>query len=100
LCFGLLLELVGKQGLKLHRLIDALSTAPAKIAGIPAPSIREGRRAELVLVAPEAEWVPSMTKLESKSRNSPFLGRTLKGRVLLTLADGAVAFDGLKAGAR
>src|SRR5690606_13801769 len=66
LCFGLLLELVGKQGLKLHRLIDALSTAPAKIAGIPAPSIREGRRAELVLVAPEAEWVPSMTKLESK----------------------------------
>jgi dihydroorotase len=95
LCFGLLLGLVGGAGLTLGRLIDALSTAPARIAGIQPPSLREGALAELVLVDPEARWRPEAESLRSKSRNSPFMKHELKGKVLLTTARGGVVFDAL-----
>ncbi len=91
LSFGLLLEAVG-QGQGLGRLVQALSTRPARIAGIEPPALREGAIAELVLVDPEARWVPGKTPLQSKSRNTPFLDRELTGRVLMTLADGGVVF--------
>ncbi|MFO0568707.1 MAG: dihydroorotase [Polyangiaceae bacterium] len=93
LCFGLLLELVGKNGLTLARLLDALSSAPARIAGIAPPRLREDTPAELVLVDPERVW--KADALRSKSRNTPFLGKELRGKVLLTLARGSVAFDGV-----
>ncbi|MCA9598208.1 MAG: dihydroorotase, partial [Myxococcales bacterium] len=94
LCFGLLLGLTGKSGLTLARLIDALSTRPARIAQITPPALKEGAVAELTLVDPEASWVPSQIGLRSKSKNTPFLDRELRGRVLMTLADGRLAFDG------
>jgi len=95
LCFGLLLGLVQSSGLKLSRLVDALSTAPARIAGLEAPALREGALAELVLVDPEARWKPEDVSLNSKSRNSPFMKHELKGKVLLTTARGGVVFDAL-----
>jgi dihydroorotase len=93
LCFGLLLERVGKDGLTLGRLVDALAAAPARIAGITPPGIRENVQADLVLVDPEKTWVPERETLRSKSRNTPFLKHELKGQVLLTLADGRIVFD-------
>jgi dihydroorotase len=96
LCFGLLLELVGQNGLGLQRLIDALSTRPAKIAGIEPPGLREGAVAELALVDPEACWTPDPAKLRSKARNTPFLKRELRGKVELTLSGGAIVFDGAR----
>jgi dihydroorotase len=98
LCFGVLLQLVGSSGLTLSRLVDALSRAPAKIAGIEPPSLREGALAELVLVDPEARWKPEQTLLRSKSRNSPFMKHELLGKVLLTTARGDVVFDALGGG--
>ncbi|HEX5097934.1 MAG TPA: dihydroorotase [Polyangiaceae bacterium] len=99
LCFGLLLGLVGTSGLKLERLLDALSTRPARIAGIEPPSLREGALAELTLVDPAARWKPESVRLRSKSRNTPFMQRELTGKVLLTLARGTVAHDALSEGA-
>jgi len=46
-----------------------------------------------VLVAPEQRWAVDAGSLRSKSRNSPLLGRSLPGRIELTLAQGRVAFD-------
>jgi len=98
LCFGLLLGLVGTSGLKLERLLDALSTRPARIAGIAPPILKEGALAELVLVDPTARWKPETVRLHSKSRNTPFMQRELTGKVLLTLAHGAVVHDSLAEG--
>jgi dihydroorotase len=95
LCFGLLLGLVGSDGLTLPRLVDALSTRPARIARVEAPRLREGATAELVLFDPEAQWKPRERKLETKSKNSPFMDRELKGKILMTLARGRVVFDAL-----
>ncbi len=93
LCFGLLSGLVGGSGLTLSRLVDALSTRPARIVGIQPPTLREGALAELVLVDPEARWKPEDVTLRSKSRNTPFMSRELRGRVLLTLARGTIIHD-------
>lgn len=95
LCFGALLSLVGQEGLTLTRLIDALAIAPARIAGLTPPRIATGALAELVLVDPEARWTLSERGSASKSRNTPLLDRPLHGKVLLTLAQGRVAFEQL-----
>ncbi len=95
LCFGLLHKLVGSERLGLARLIDALSTQPARIAGLSAPTLREGALAECTLVDPEARWVPERTPLRCKSRNSPFMKHELLGKVELTFARGSLVFDAL-----
>jgi dihydroorotase len=93
LCFGLLVQLVDQDGLTLARLLDAMSTAPAKIVGIEPPSLRVGARAEVTLVDPAAKWIPAARKLKTKSLNSPFLKNELGARILLTMAHGCIVFD-------
>lgn len=93
LCFPLMLELVRSQALRLDRLVDALSANPARIVGITPPRIREGALAELTLVDPELAWTPARSTLKTKSKNTPFLDRNLKGKTLLTLVEGKIAFD-------
>jgi dihydroorotase len=95
LCFGLLLGLVRDRAVSLGRLVDALSTQPARIAGFEAPGLREGSVANIVLADPEYSWVPGEVPLHSKSRNTPFLKHRIVGRVLVTLAGGAIVFDEL-----
>lgn len=95
LVLPMLLDLVQKGALPLDRLVTALTRAPAGIIGIEAPSLREGAKAELCLVAPEARWKVEPSRLRTKSRNTPLLGQTLTGRVRLTLAAGSVVFDAL-----
>jgi dihydroorotase len=92
-CFSLLLELVHQGRLSLKRVVQALTMGPAAVLGVPAPALRLGESADLVVVQPEAEHILTRANLRSKSYNTPLLGRPLKGRVALTLARGHVAFD-------
>ncbi len=89
----MLLGLVRSGALPLARLVDALTRAPARIVGLTAPTLREGAVAEVVLVDPEAGFTVDPARLRSKSRNTPFLGAALKGRVKMTIADGRVVFE-------
>lgn len=93
LCFGLLVQLVGKDGLTLARLLDAMSQAPAKIAGIAPPRIKEGHQAEITLIDPACKWIPEQRRLQTKSLNSPFLKSEIGARILLTMAHGSIVFD-------
>lgn len=93
LCFGLLVQLVGQDGLTLCRLLDAMSAAPARVVGIEAPRLKVGALAELTLVDPACKWIPLNRQLKTKSLNSPFLKEELGARVILTMAHGAVVFD-------
>jgi len=93
LALGLMLGLVRDGTVTLARLIDAMSTRPARNVGLEPPAIRPRALAELTLVDPELTWTPSATRLLTKSRNSPFLHRPLTGRVLMTLAAGNVVHD-------
>jgi dihydroorotase len=93
LSFGLLVQLVGQDGLTLGRLVDAMSQAPARIAGVEVPKIKVGALAEVTLVDPACKWIPAQHTLRSKSKNSPFLQQELGARVRMTVAHGAIVFD-------
>lgn len=79
--------------LSLERLVAALSSGPAAVLGVPPPRIEVGASAQLVLVDLDATWAVDAADFASRSDNSPFLGRTLRGRTLLTVATGQVAYD-------
>jgi dihydroorotase len=81
--------LVAPGRLPLERLVEALSSAPAACLGLPAPRLQEGAPADLCVVDLEEEWVFGEQDLRGKSRNSAFLGQPARGRVLLTVVDGA-----------
>jgi dihydroorotase len=92
-CFGLLLSLVQEGRVELARAISALTSGPAGVLGLRPPRLREGERADFVLLAPDGRWSVEAATLHGKSYNSPVLGRSLPGRIDLTLAQGQVAFD-------
>jgi dihydroorotase len=93
LCVPLMLGLVDKGILPMHRMVDALTRAPARIVGLAAPTIAEGAPANLTLVDPNREWNVEPERLRTKSKNTPFMGHTMKGLVLATIVGGSVAFD-------
>ena len=84
--------------LPLERVLALLSWQPARIAGIEAEHggpVAEGRPAHLCVIDPAAVWVVEPEKLASRSRNTPYGGRKLTGRVRHTvLAGEAVVIDG------
>jgi len=77
--------------LELGVLVDRMS-AGAGAFGFELPSLAPGSEANLVLFDPEAEWEPGADGWESRSSNSCFAGRKLRGRVLMTVAAGQVAY--------
>jgi dihydroorotase len=84
-------ELVLPGVLDLSLLVERM-TAGGIPFGIDPPRIEPGAAANLALVDPEQEWVVGEEGYESRSHNSCFAGRTLTGRVLMTVAGGAVAY--------
>lgn len=71
-------------------LIRTVTSAPANLLGMPSGRIAKGAPADLVLCNLNTPVVIDADKLTSKSKNSPFDGRRLQGKVLMTLADGRV----------
>lgn len=86
--------LTALQGkLSLSEILEKMSVNPAQILGIPGGTLREGANADVVLFDPEKEWVVDPEKLHGKSKNTPFKGRKLKGKVVLTIFRGRVVYD-------
>ena len=79
----------------LGTLVTRMSSAPARIVGLPAPSISTGEVANLCVVDPEERWTVTKESLQSRSFNSAWLGEELAGKVKLTLAVGHVAWEDL-----
>ncbi len=63
------------------KLLELLITNPAKVIEIEPPALRKGEKAEIVLFDPEEEYLVTEDFIQSKSKNTPFLGKTIKGRV-------------------
>jgi dihydroorotase len=81
-------ELVETGLLDLPGLVDRLSCAPARIMGLPVGTLEPGAPADVVVFDPEERWTVEPESFESKSRNTPFAGRALTGRVHRTLVGG------------
>jgi dihydroorotase len=94
--FGVILAAVAARRLPLARAIEALTTGPARVLGdgvVPVPSLREGEPADLVVIDRGASWTVTPETLQSRGKNSPLLGRELRGVVRLTLSAGRVAWS-------
>jgi len=88
----LILELVREGVLSPSQAIAKVSCNPANILRIPAGALAVGQPADLTVVDPELAYTLDCWTFQSKSRNCPFHGRQMKGRVELTLVQGRVAF--------
>jgi dihydroorotase len=84
------LRLVHSADVPLLRLVDALSTRPARLLGLNAGTLAPGARADLAIVDLDHPWIVREEELHSRSRNTAFEGARLTGKVLRTLVDGAI----------
>jgi len=73
-----------EAGLTLDTIIEKMAINPRKILNVEVPVIAEGQEANLVVLDKDAEWVYDKSNNKSKSYNSPFIGKKLKGSILLT----------------
>lgn len=77
----------------LDGLIEKMSVNPAKILGINAGTLSVGAPADIALVDLDEEWIVDENRLHGKSRNTPFKGRKLCGRVKMTVLSGKTVFE-------
>lgn len=77
----------------LGRLIDAMSSAPSRVLRVEAPRLEVGAPARFCVADLDEEWTVTTADLRGKCRNSAFLGRKVRGRVVLTVVDGARRFS-------
>jgi dihydroorotase len=80
--------------LSLAQLFRALALNPARILGLPQGRLAEGAPADLVLFDPDAPFVLDRFTLLSKSKNTPFDGQRMEGKVLATFVAGRQVFNG------
>lgn len=81
--------------LPLRRSLLPITSRAAEILGVEAGRIAAGQRADLVLFDADAEWTVRESELRSAGKLTPFLGRSLQGRVMKTLAGGQLVFERL-----
>ena len=80
----------GKIGLR--RLVELFTTGPARILGINRGRLAQGAPADVTIFSTNREWTYDVNKSFSKSRNSPFDGRTFRGGPVATVVRGAVVW--------
>jgi len=84
-----LTKLVAAKVLTLSQAVEKMSAAPARILGLSNKgSLKPGADADVIIVDPQAAWTVDAAKFASKSRNTPFGGWALKGRVVNTIVGG------------
>ena len=92
--FGVSYTYLVKTGLMtLSQLVEKMSLNPAKILGIPAGTLAVGANADIALIDTNEEWTVDVEKLHGKSKNTPFKGMTLTGKVKMTILGGKAVFE-------
>jgi dihydroorotase len=95
---GVVLAAVDAGQLPLLRAIEALTTGPAGLLGARSRrdgsvGLVEGAAADLVVFDRSESWTVTADKLATRGKNTPLLGRELPGRVLVTFANGRIAYE-------
>ena len=92
----LLTDLVHTGKIPLATLIERMTYAPARIFKLNAGTLGEGAPADVTVIDPNLVWTVNVNKFYTKGRHSPFNGRQLKGKAVLTVVDGKVVMkDGV-----
>jgi dihydroorotase len=83
--------LVASGIIDLGTLVEKMSCAPARVFHLAGGSLRRGSPADVTVFAPNDEWTVDPARFRSKGRNTPYTGKTLRGRVRSTIVAGRVA---------
>lgn len=86
------LRLYHNDSLSLLRIVELLSTNPAKLLGLEAGTLKPGHKADFILVDLEEPWLLSLDMLHSRSKNTPYENSRFEGRVLKTYVNGRVVY--------
>ncbi|MEL6947939.1 MAG: amidohydrolase family protein, partial [Pseudomonadota bacterium] len=90
------LRLYHSHDVPLLRVLECLSTAPARRFGLAAGTLQAGQPGDFVLFDPDEPWVLEEDKLNSRSRNTAFEGARFSGRVARTIVGGRTVFNRMK----
>ncbi|MGZ8394704.1 MAG: dihydroorotase [Nitrospira sp.] len=90
---SLTLALVEEGVLTIESAVEKLATAPAKAFSLNAGTLAVGAPADVAIVDQHMQWVVDPSRFRSKSRNTPFAGWKVKGRVTTTIVAGRVVFE-------
>jgi dihydroorotase len=88
-----LLSIALREDIPLTTALKPVTSGPADLLGLPQGRLARGAPADLVLFDPTTPWACDRDDLSSRSKNSPFDGRKLEGRVLRTWVNGATVFE-------
>jgi dihydroorotase len=90
---GLAFDLVHDGVIDLERVVEMCSTNPARIFGLAdRGSLKHGTHADITILDPQLEWVFDVNRSKSKSRNTPFHGRTMRGAAAATIVGGRLVY--------
>ena len=89
----MLTDLYHTGKLELPTLISKMSYEPAKVLGLTAGTLTEGAAADVTVIDPELEWQVDEKKFYTKGSHSPFAGRKLKGKAVLTVVKGQIVMQ-------
>lgn len=84
--------LVHKGHLSLSHFISKLTSKPAELYGLDGGCIEKGKVADIVIFDPEEEWILKEEDIASKSKNTPFIGKKLAGKVKCTICGGKIVY--------
>ena len=87
-CFGAVNKVLD---MPLKELLKLLTVNPRRVMGFEEDLFTIGRAAELAILDPDREWIFKEQNIYSKSRNTPFIGEKLKGKVRYTISKGTIA---------
>ena len=87
------LRLVHSSDVPLIRLIDAMSTAPAKLLGLDAGTLAPGAPADLIVVDLDRPWIVKEEELHSRSKNTAFESARMTGKVMRTIVGGQTVYE-------
>jgi dihydroorotase len=84
-----------RHNIPLLRIVELLSAGPARVMGLMGRgTLAVGARADVTIFDPAKKWTYHVAHSHSASKNSPFDGRQLQGKVMATIVGGAIAFQG------
>lgn len=91
---GLILtHLVTPEKITLNRAIELLTIGPSKVFGLNMGTLATGAPADITIIDPNLEWEVDPTKFLSKSRNTPYTGRKLRGKAVMTIVQGRIVYS-------
>ncbi|MCF0125206.1 MAG: dihydroorotase [Clostridia bacterium] len=88
-----IMNLVDTGNLSYLDLVKVTSYTPAKLLNIDRGSIEEGKIADITIFNPDQKYVYTKEMIVSKSKNSPFIGKELKGKVKYTIVGGRIVYE-------